>query len=237
VTDARLAQRNIVLWATLGVVIGSVGALLLGLSWVQSESGARILVLGSGRQLSVLVVHDHRRVLIAGGTDGNAFSNALGQARSPLSDSIDVVLLDPGAGADVAERVRDLDARQFFLLPHPDFEPTSESVQRSLQIDLGSGHTIDVTFERGAWYAHIRSPAGEVLVTPGNSLVGHPSILISLDGSALAAGQSAAQISIAPAERGLETTGSTALVQPGDVMAIEIDGDQFRIDRDDLARD
>jgi hypothetical protein len=218
-------------------VIGSVGGLLLGLSWVRSESGTRIFVLGSGRQLSVLVVHDHRRVLIAGGTDGSAFSNALGQARSPLSGSIDVVLLDPSAGADVAERVRDLDASQFFLLPHPDSEPTSESVQRSLQIDLGNGHTIDVNLDRGAWHARIRSPAGEVLVTPGNTVAGHPSILISLDGAALSEAQSDAPIRIAPAERGLETTGSTALVQPGDVMAIEIDGDQFRLAGEDLARD
>ena len=74
-------------WYSLGAVMGLLVGGLLVASWHQSSEGLSVTVLGAGRQASVLITSSHRRVLIAAGSNGAAFSNAVSAALPPMLSS------------------------------------------------------------------------------------------------------------------------------------------------------
>jgi hypothetical protein len=223
-------------WLSLGVVIGSIGSAFLGMSWISSDSEARIHVLGAGRQLSVLVEHRRRSVLFVAGTNSSPFNNALNQARPPLADPIDVILIDAGASEELVERAREIGAKQLFRLPGSGAEPDAETVQRSFQIDLGQRLYVEVRLSGDAWIASLQTPAGELLVTPGKSTTAHSAITISLDGSALIGPNTESKVGIGPAGGDRSPSTTIALVRPGEVLTIGVDAQGFRIDQDEFAR-
>lgn len=75
------------------VAISSVMTFGFGLLWEHDLRSPRVVLLGSGERLSVLVTAGNARVLLATGNDPSAFANALEQARHPTTRRLDVVLV------------------------------------------------------------------------------------------------------------------------------------------------
>lgn len=132
-------------------------------------------VLGAGRQASVLITANHRRILIAAGTNGSAFSNAIGEALPPIAGEFELVLLDPGASQDVQQRARALGAKLFWVLPAPDQPLTSDTIERPFTIDLAADTRLDIRIDpEGAWNASLASSAGVVSIEPGSVRLPEP---------------------------------------------------------------
>lgn len=68
-------------------------AAALGVVWARESAHPRIVLLGSGDGVSVLVASGDARVLIATGSDPAAFAAALESARQPIQRRIDVLLV------------------------------------------------------------------------------------------------------------------------------------------------
>lgn len=72
----------------------------LGVVWARESGQPRIVLLGSGGSVSVLVASGDARLLIATGSDPAAFAAALESARQPTQRRIDI-LLAAGRGDDL----------------------------------------------------------------------------------------------------------------------------------------
>ena len=221
------------LWLCVGLVIGMLGGVTLAWRWTVADAGTRVAVLGAGKTVSVLITHDQRRVLVASGSNGMAFSNALGAALPPFSDSVDLVLVDPRSTVDVIDRASALDAKQTIVLPHPEREVTVETVRQSLQVDLGDDVLLSVRIEpAGTWSAGLRTSAGVISITPnGDTHVTAP-VRITLDGTTDIDPGEPLSIWIGPAANGLARTSHQAIVGTGSVLPITVDGSAFRIPRE-----
>ncbi len=84
--------------AVFGAVALLVGA--LGASWADEMRRPRVVLLGTGDRLSVLVTGGDARLLIATGDDRTAFGNALASVRRPTTPRLDVLLV-AGSGDDL----------------------------------------------------------------------------------------------------------------------------------------
>lgn len=229
------AQRRLTRWFGLGILLGLLVATLISARWIQSGSGVTISVLGAGKYVSVLVTHNQRRVLIASGSDGSAFSNAIGKALPPIAGSIDVLLIDPRASADVIERAQSLSAKLMLQLPAPDNGDDPRAVQRSFSMDLSGGVVISLrTAPSRSWTATILTPTGPIVVAPDSETAQISPIRISLDGSLPEAADQRARVDIGPFASGQPGTGPHAVVRSGNVLSITVDETGFRFPKDDL---
>jgi hypothetical protein len=220
-------------WLCVGLVIGMLGGVTLTWRWTAAGAGTRIAVLGSGKSVSVLVTHDQRRILIASGSSGSAFSNTLGSTLPPFADNIDLVLVDPRSSADLVDRLGSLDAKRMMLLPDPERDKTADTVLRSFQVDLGDDVVLVVRIEPAAtWSAELQTSAGIISISPnGESRTAAP-VRISLDGTAGVDPGGLPAIWIGPAANGLVRSTHLATVGAGSVLPITIDGSAFRIPRE-----
>jgi hypothetical protein len=217
------------LWLLGGLLAGVVGSGLVTDRWLEAGAGTRVQALGAGKQLSVLVSHNQRRVLIASGSDGSAFSNAIGAALPPMFDSIDVLLIDPTASMDVIERARGLDVKRWFVLPQSDGTMTARTVNQSFAIDLGDSVLVIVSLHENSWAVQVSTSGGTILVAGGQNLAGHGQAAINLDGSEPQIGEATYPIVFQPA--GKRPPGpALASISPGDVLSIAFDGDSLRLD-------
>jgi hypothetical protein len=224
--DAALVRLSFCAGMGLGLIL----ALVLAWRWTDAGSGTRIQVLGAGKYASVLITNEQRRVLIASGSNGSAFSNAISAALPAIGKEIDVLLIDPRSSNDVIERARSLDAKRAIVLPGAKTETQSGRALRSFTIEMSSGVGVSVRIEpTGAWTALVTTSAGILEIAPGESVTTEP-ISISLDGSFKQA-SSVRQVRIGPATNGLARTPTVAAVSAGSVLSIEIDGSTFRIPR------
>lgn len=74
-------------------LVGGGTTIAVGLAWAREVRSPRVVLLGSGSRLSVLVTDGDARLLIATGDDPVAFANALARARHPTTRRIDVLLV------------------------------------------------------------------------------------------------------------------------------------------------
>ena len=210
-----------------GMALGLILALIFAWRWTNAGAGTRIQVLGSGKYASVLITHEQRRILIASGSNGSGFSNAISTALPAIGNEIDVLLIDPRSSADVVDRARSLDAKRVIVLPDADH---AETLHRSFVIDLSGGVTLSVRVESdNTWTAELATSAGVVAITPGESTSPAP-IWISLDG-AFGGLSSNRHVRIGPATNGLARTPTVATVRAGSVLPIQVDDSAFRIPR------
>lgn len=78
----------------------ALGFAAIQLSWLEELQRPRVVLLGSGDRLSILVTDGDARLLIASGNDPAAFGNALGRVLRPSQDRLDLVLV-AGTGDDL----------------------------------------------------------------------------------------------------------------------------------------
>ena len=179
---ARRYSRGILIAAVTYFAVTTVG-LALGAHWREEDRAPSITLLGSGSRLSLLVVDDDVRLLIASGDDASAFGNALAEARNPTSRRIDVVVIDGGESSRaVAARVRRdfSDATTFVIdgdlagqLADLDLDP-GDVIARDTSVELTPDLDVSIYPEPGdddGWYAVIRHRstvviAGSALMPP-----------------------------------------------------------------------
>jgi hypothetical protein len=213
-----------------GMGLGLILAIILAWRWIDTGAGTRIQVLGAGRYASVLITNEQRRVLIASGSNGSAFSNAISAALPAIGKEIDVVLIDPRSSADVIDRARSFNAKRVIVLPAVGAEIRSETSQMSFTIDMTAGVTVAVRIEPdNTWTATVTTSAGILAITPEGSVSTAP-VSISLDGS-FNQMSSQRQVRIGPATNGLARTPTLSTVSAGSVLSIRVDGSTFRIPR------
>ena len=230
---AQPAGQRTALWICLGLVVGLLIAVPVSWRWVNAGMGTKIAVLGAGKQLSVLVTHDQRRVLIAAGSDGSAFSNALNAALPPVGDSIDVVLIDSRASPDVGERARGLSAKRVLSLPDPDRAAEPTTVQQSFVLDLSDSVLVSFRLEPdGTWSARVETGAGVIAITPGSPSSRNSAVAISLDDSDPAGAEERTGVVIGPRSADLQSGPRIATVSAGSVLSIRVEGDQLRLSSD-----
>jgi len=169
-------------------------AIALGASWIRDDRIASVRVLGSGSRLSVLVVSENTRLLIAGGDDASAFGNALAGALHPTSRRIDVVLLwgNEADRAVVAKARRDFPNATTFLLDGPlrselsnfDLRP-HQVIENPTHVALPGGVDIYVSpssAEASDWSIEIQRGHSFVVVASDpevfNSREGRPSAVV-----------------------------------------------------------
>ena len=75
------------------LLLGALAMLALGALWHHDLRAPRVVLLGSGNQLSALVTTGNARLLIATGDDPSAFANAVEHARHPTTRRLDVLLV------------------------------------------------------------------------------------------------------------------------------------------------
>jgi hypothetical protein len=161
------AEAGAVRWLTLGAVLGLLASGLLVGAWHRDARGLSVTVLGAGRQASVLITSHHRRILIAAGTNGASFSNALADALPPVDKQLDVLLIDPSASLDVRDRARALQARVVWTLPDADEPTVADTVERSFSIEFDDETSLRfIVRDDGAWLAILTSSAGPVVIAP-----------------------------------------------------------------------
>lgn len=217
--------RNLLLSALAGMVIG------IGLTvwWVRADSGFAVHVLGSGTRVSVLISHDHRHVLIASGSSGPEFSDALDSALSTVNPGIDLLLIDPAASADVAERARALDADLVLMLPG-DRQATVGTLDESISVPFSNSESLRVVVFDETWYAIVETPSGPLLVAsaPGGSPPPAAALLIALDRDATSmAGDYPAVVG--PPGDWADSIPGAITVRGSESIEITIDGDRIRV--------
>lgn len=161
------AEPGIARWLALGAVLGLLTAGMLVSAWHRDARGLSVTVLGAGRQASVLITSHHRRVLIAAGTSGDSFANAVADALPPIDNELDVILIDPAASPDVIERARALEARLVWTLPAIGDPAVADTIERSFDIDFDDETRLRLVLSPDtAWHAALTSTAGTVLIAP-----------------------------------------------------------------------
>jgi hypothetical protein len=232
-TPALHGSGQIRFWLCVGLVIGMLGSVSLAWRWTATGAGTHVAVLGAGKSVSVLITNDHRRVLIASGNNGAAFANALGVALPPFVDSIDLVLVDTRASADLIDRVKALDAKRTMELPDPERGEATETILRSFQVDLGEDVILSVRVEASArWSAELRTSAGVLSISPSGVDHAPAPVRITLDGTTVVDPGGTPSVWIGPAANGLARTSRQATVGTGSVLPITMDGSAFRIPRE-----
>jgi len=90
----------------LAIVAGAVATVAADAAWRAELRRPQVVLLGSGRQLSVLVTAGQSRLLLATGDDPVAFGNAAAQVLRPTTPRLDVLLLaGHGPSSLVASRL------------------------------------------------------------------------------------------------------------------------------------
>jgi hypothetical protein len=222
-----------------GLVFGLLVSIFFVWRWVDTGAGTHISVLGSGKYVSVLVSHEQRRVLIASGSNGSAFATALSKALPPISETIDVLLVDTRASAEVIDRAQSLPVKTVLRLPDPDNTSDAGTVQRSFQMNLGDGVSISLRMTPArSWTAVIETPAGQIVIAPGDEPMARSAIRISLDGSLADSPISPhTSVDIGPAANGQSQSTNRAIVGAGGVLAISVDQSTFHFPRGTFAVD
>jgi hypothetical protein len=78
----------------------AVGFAVIQLVWLEELRRTRVILLGAGDRLSILVTAGDARLLLASGDDPTEFGNALGRVLRPSHDRIDMALV-AGTGDDL----------------------------------------------------------------------------------------------------------------------------------------
>lgn len=224
-------------WFCSGLILGLLVSSLLTWRWIEAGAGTTVSVLGSGKYVSVLITNDQRRVLFASGSDGPAFSNAVGKALPPIAGSIDILLIDPRASADVFERAQSLSPKRVIRLPDQENANEAGSVQQSFILDLGDGVAISVHVSpERSWVAAVDTGAGRITINPEAGHAVASTIQISLDGSFPTSRSGHAGVQVGPTTKNLAPDQSRAVVSSGAVLSIAVDGANFRLPGDSLTR-
>ena len=175
------AELNGMRWYSIGAVVGLLVGGLLVAGWHRSADGLSVTVLGAGRQASVLITSKHRRVLIAAGTNGAAFSNAMSGALPPIGNELDLVLIDPGASQDVQDRVRALNTELIWTLPEAGETATADTVERSFTVQFDDQAQLRIIIESNwLWHAEVESEAGRIVIAPDPSAIAGVASLASV---------------------------------------------------------
>ncbi|MGH2533753.1 MAG: hypothetical protein ACRDJW_15790 [Thermomicrobiales bacterium] len=174
----RFDRRRVV---TAAISFGATFPLVLGYSNVQARRAGtpRVIALGAGDDLSVLVTAGPARLLIATGTDTTAFGNAFASALPFGLRRVDVVLLaGRGRSATVAAHAaRSVHGRAYAIidpglptvelaLPNNRLEILSAS--RRYHLPGGVSVTVETTFDdqRSGWRAMIARGQTRIAVLP-----------------------------------------------------------------------
>jgi hypothetical protein len=151
----------------------------LAVTWFRSSAEPRIILLGSGEAVSVLVTAGSSRLLIATGDNTTDFGNALDAALPPTIRRLDVLLVSGGQGSSVAShvlRTRDARYRAFIGPPGPgaldlaaDLGVDTLTTSRRFQLARGVSVTIDVDSpatedDRISWRATVNHGVTMVII-------------------------------------------------------------------------
>lgn len=215
-----------------GVVVGLVLGLIWTWTWVSPGEAASVTLLGSGKQVSVLVTNQQRRVLFVSGTDGSGFSNAIAEALPPIGDQIDVLLIDPEASADVIERAKRLDYKRLISLPGPAENDAFDVAKTSFKIDLGDELTISVrvTFDAN-WSATVEFGNTRLAVVPNadSQISELATLVVSLNGERSEFDPKITLILAGPATQETSELSDYIGVQSGVAERIEIESDRMSL--------
>ncbi|MGH2560739.1 MAG: hypothetical protein ACRDJH_16875 [Thermomicrobiales bacterium] len=171
---------------TAGACFGATFPLVLGYAGVQARRAGepRVIALGAGDALSVLITAGQSRLLIATGTDTTAFGNALASALPFGLRRVDVVLL-AGQGRNIsvaAHAARSVRGRTFAIIdpglsPDDGDFPSSRPLEvfdgpRQYQLPKGITVTIVTAHdgERSGWRALIARGQSRIVVLPDGRL-------------------------------------------------------------------
>ena len=231
-------QQVVAAWFCLGLGVGLLLASAVAWQWLDSGKGTRVSVLGSGKYVSVLITHEHRRILIASGSNAAAFSNSVSKALPPIGDAIDVLLIDPRASVDVVDRARSLQVKTVIWLPDRENHNESSTAQRSFVVDLGDGVSISIRIRPSwTWDAMIETRVGRISITPGNEIRAlSAAIHISLDEAELENSAMRSAMEIGPTVNHPGGTSLRASVSGGTVLTITIADSGFQIPRSNVER-
>lgn len=114
----KAVSRRTALISLGGFGIGLTGTSAIGASWLRDDRQPALTILGCGRGLSVLLTSGGARMLQLAGTDSTDFGNALSNARFPLLDRIDVLLV-PGEEPNISlvkSALRQVDSRNVYSI-------------------------------------------------------------------------------------------------------------------------
>lgn len=222
-------------WYMIGVLAAVLVSGILVNGWRQQSQGLAVTVFGAGRQASVLIVSDHRRVLFAAGTNGSHFANALADALPPVDKELDLVLILPAASEDVREAARALPAKVIWMLPEPKSRPMAETIERSFTLDFDERTRLTVSVLPDLrWRAILRSPAGTVHIgADGMSLADadEPAavaiLMVETDDIALDA-----PLAIGVTGQSVTSNNEVRNVGPGSSARLVIGADEIRLSSD-----
>lgn len=214
------------------LVIGCLVGMLIGVTvvtaWSRADRGYTVDILGSGDSISVLITHEHRKVLIVSGNDGAEFSNAFASVVARLNDDLEIVLLDPSASIDVTERASALDVDLLLRLPD-ESTAVDPTITGSLTVSFLPTAELHVTVVPGSgWYGTLTSGNATLVISNGSVPIEElpPSAVLIVLGDASSIDLDHFSTVIASSR---SDTSSTHAVRPGESITISLDGNQIRL--------
>jgi hypothetical protein len=228
---SRPAELSGTRWFAVGAVLGLLTSGLLVGTWYRDARGLSVTVLGAGRQASVLVTSHHRRILIAAGTNGASFSNALADALPPMDKELDVVLVDPEASVDVRDRARALESRVIWTLPEAGDPADVNTVERSFSIEFDKATRFRLTIDsEGGWHAELIAAAGTIFITPdAQSVTDHLGSAVAVLTHAHEFVEFSGPLLVALPGVSTEPDQQLRVAQPGSAVRLDLSDDQIRV--------
>lgn len=210
---------------------GGVAGLVLGagaiLRWRSPGRGTHVDVFGIGDWLSVLITHNQRRMLVAGGDNGDALTDVV-RARLPqIGTGIDLVLVDGRSSGEFVAAAFAFGARETLFLADGTRSGDSETLQQRSLLDVGDGFALALDpGVNGDWRVTLRMSGDRIVIVPADLPEGdRDQVGITLTGSSADRGSWASVL----APNATPTTGGMTVIGDGNAIRLELTETQIRV--------